>query len=86
MKLFSENIYMLFFLDTLSPKQYNINVNKIRKLVNIMMKYTIYYSIPDDIYCYKMNAKDEKQLVKFLKMLTDEKAYNFRVEVINYEL
>ena len=51
-----------------------------------MMKYTIYYSIPDDIYCYKMNAKDEKQLVKFLKMLTDEKAYNFTVEVINYEL
>lgn len=50
--------------------------------INKMMKYTIYYSIPDDIYCYKMHAKDEKQLVRFLKMLTDEKAYNFTVEVI----
>lgn len=50
-----------------------------------MMKYTIYYSIPNDIYCYKMNAKDEKQLVKFLTMLTDEKAYNFVVEVMNNE-
>lgn len=48
-----------------------------------MMKYTIIYSIPDDIYCYKMNAKDEQQLVRFLKMLTDEGAYNFVVEVIN---
>ena len=47
-----------------------------------MMKYTIYYLIPDDIYCYKMHAKDEKQLVRFLKMLTDEKAYNFTVEAI----
>ena len=41
MKLFSENIYMLFFLDTLSPKQYNINVNKIRKLVNNMKEYQV---------------------------------------------
>ena len=48
-----------------------------------MMKYTIYYTIPNDIYCYKMNAKDEKQLVKFLTMLIDEKAYNFVVEVMN---
>lgn len=47
-----------------------------------MMKYTIYYSIPDDIYCYKTHAKDEKQPVRFLKMLTDEKAYNFVVEVM----
>ncbi len=44
------------------------------------MKYTIYYSVPDDIYTYKMHAKDEKQLVTFLKMLTDEKAYNFHVD------
>lgn len=56
-----------------------------QKVGNNMMKYTIYYSIPDDIYCYKMNAKDEEQLVKFLKMLTDEKAYNFTVDVINIE-
>ena len=48
-----------------------------------MMKYTIYYTIPNDIYCYKMNAKDEKQLVKVLTMLIDEKAYNFVVEVMN---
>lgn len=46
------------------------------------MKYKIYYSIPEDIYYYTMNAKDEKQLVRFLKMLTDEKAYNFVVEVM----
>ena len=49
------------------------------------MKYTIYYSVPNDIYCYQMNAKDEKQLVTFLKMLIDEKAYNFSVEVMNIE-
>lgn len=48
-----------------------------------MMKYTIYYSIPDDIYCYKMHAKDEEQLVRFLKMLTDEKAFNFVIKLIN---
>lgn len=47
-----------------------------------MMKYTIYYSIPDDIYRYKMEAKDEKRLVRFLKMLTDEKAYNFTIKLI----
>ena len=33
---------MLFFLDTLSLKQYNINVNKIRKLVNNMKQYQVY--------------------------------------------
>ena len=49
------------------------------------MKYTIYYSIPNDIYCYEMHAKDEKQLVKFLAMLTDEKAYDFDVVVMNHE-
>jgi hypothetical protein len=32
-----------------------------------------------------MDAKDEKQLSSFIKMLTDEKAYNFSVEVINNE-
>ena len=36
MKLFSENIYIPFFIDTLQRKLYNISVNKIRKLVNIM--------------------------------------------------
>lgn len=43
------------------------------------MKYSIYYSCPNDINRYVMNAKDEKQLVTFLKMLTDEKAYGFTV-------
>lgn len=46
------------------------------------MKYTIYYSMPGCLCCYRMHAKDEKQLVKFLKMLTDEKAYDFTVEVM----
>lgn len=48
------------------------------------MKYKISYSIPYDIHRYKMDAKDEKQLVKFLKMLTYEKAYNFTVEVMKW--
>lgn len=48
------------------------------------MKYKIYYSIPNDIYTYKMHAKDEKQLATFIKMLSDEKAYNIEVEVIKY--
>lgn len=43
------------------------------------MKYIIYYSIPDDIFRYKMEAKDEKQLATFIKMLVNEKAYDFRV-------
>lgn len=47
------------------------------------MKYSIYYSCPNDIHRYSMNAKDEKQLSTFIKILTDEKAYNFHVEVFN---
>lgn len=47
------------------------------------MKYLIQYSCPNDIHRYTMNAKDEKQLSTFIKMLTDEKAYNFYVEVFN---
>ena len=34
MKLFSENIFTVFFIDTLPRKLYNISVKKIRKLVN----------------------------------------------------
>ena len=45
------------------------------------MKYSIYYSCPNDINRYVMQAKDEKQLATFIKMLTYEKAYDFRVEV-----
>ena len=44
------------------------------------MKYTIKYSLPYDIYRYTMQAKDEDQLVTFLKMLVEEKAY--RIEVV----
>lgn len=43
------------------------------------MKYTIKYSLPYDIYRYMMVAKDEDQLVIFLKMLRDEQAYGFEV-------
>lgn len=46
------------------------------------MKYKIYYSVPESIYYYTMNAKDEKQLARYLKILTDEKAFNFTVELI----
>ena len=44
------------------------------------MKYKIYYSLPYDIYRYKMDANGEKQLATFVKMLVEEKAY--RIEVI----
>ena len=44
------------------------------------MKYTIRYSLPYDIYRYKMQAKDEEQLATFVKMLVEEKAY--RIEVV----
>ena len=43
------------------------------------MRYTIKYSMPYDIYRYVMDAKDEDQLVTFLKMLRDEQAYGFEV-------
>jgi len=43
------------------------------------MKYTIKYSMPYDIYRYVMDAKDEDQLITFLKMLRDEQAYGFEV-------
>ena len=44
------------------------------------MKYTIKYSMPYDIYRYKMQAKDEEQLATFVRMLAEEKAY--RIEVV----
>ena len=43
------------------------------------MKYTIHYSLPYDIYRYKMQAKDEDQLATFIKMLVEEKAYGIEV-------
>ena len=43
------------------------------------MKYTIKYSLPYDIYRYRMDAKDEDQLITFLEMLINEKAYGFEV-------
>lgn len=43
------------------------------------MKYTIHYSLPYDIYRYKMQAKDEEQLATFIKMLVEEKAHGIEV-------
>ena len=43
------------------------------------MKYKIKYSIPYDIHRYKMGAKDEEQLVTFVKMLVEEKAHGIEV-------
>ena len=43
------------------------------------MNYTIKYSLPYDIYRYKMQAKDDDQLLTFLKILRDEQAYGFEV-------
>ena len=43
------------------------------------MKYTIRYSVPYDIHRYTMDAKDEDQLLTFLKMLRDEQAYGFEI-------
>ena len=43
------------------------------------MKYTIRYSVPYDIHRYRMDAKDEDQLITFLKMLIDEQAYGLEV-------
>ena len=43
------------------------------------MKYKIKYSLLYDIHRYMMLAKDEDQLVTFLKMLVDEGAYGIGV-------
>ena len=43
------------------------------------MQYTIKYSTPYDIHRYKMHAKDEDQLVTFVKMLAEERAYGIEV-------
>ena len=43
------------------------------------MKYKINYSMPYNIYRYKMDAKDEEQLATFVKMLVDEEAYGIEV-------
>ena len=43
------------------------------------MKYKIKYSLPYDIYRYAMDAKDEDQLITFVKMLADEEAYGLEV-------
>ena len=43
------------------------------------MEYKIKYSMPYDIYRYMMQAKDEDQLITFLKMLRDEQAYGFEI-------
>lgn len=43
------------------------------------MEYAIKYSLPYDIYRYKMQAKDEEQLATFVKMLVEDKAYGIEV-------
>ena len=43
------------------------------------MKYKIKYSLPYDIHRYMMVAKDEDQVITFLKMLVEEKAYGIEV-------
>lgn len=43
------------------------------------MKYTIKYSLPYDIYRYKMHAEDEEQLATFVKMLVNDQAYGIEV-------
>ena len=43
------------------------------------MQYTIKYSLPYDIYRYMMVAKNEDQLVTFVKMLAEERAYGIEV-------
>ena len=43
------------------------------------MKYTIRYSVPYDIHRYMMVAKNEDQLITFLKMLIDEQTYGFEI-------
>ena len=43
------------------------------------MKYQIKYSLPYDIYRYRMDAKDEEQLATFVEMLVEEKAYGLEV-------
>ena len=43
------------------------------------MRYEIKYSLPYDIHRYMMQAKDEDQLITFLKMLVEEKAYGIEV-------
>ena len=63
-----------------------VNINKLTGLSGNTfekrgknMKYTIRYSVPYDIHRYMMDAKDEDQLLTFLKMLRDEQAYGFEV-------
>ena len=43
------------------------------------MEYKIKYSMPYDIYRYTMQAKDEEQLARFVKMLAEERAYGIEV-------
>ena len=52
---------------------------KFKERENKTMKYAIKYSLPYDIYRYRMDAKDEEQLATFVKMLVEEKAYGIEV-------
>lgn len=78
-----EQLLYKFMKDKLhnySEEYFNLDWSYVEQESNIkIMEYKIYYSVPDDIHRYTMDAKGEKQLVKYLKMLTDEKAYGFEV-------
>lgn len=52
---------------------------KFKERENKTMEYAIKYSLPYDIYRYKMQAKDEEQLATFVKMLVEDKAYGIEV-------
>ena len=70
MKLFSENIYMLFFLDTLLTKLYNINVNKIKKVGNNMSSKKYRKKLKEqknEKKPSKMFLKDSEQVINYLK-------------------
>ena len=74
MKLFSENIFTPFFIDTLPRKLYNINVNKIRKLVNIMTDKKLLETIQNDIKnldkCIEMCIDDDG--IEYLKTIQQD--------------
>lgn len=68
--MLSENIYMLFFLDTQQPKQYNINVNKIKEVGNNMSSKKYRKKLKEqknEKKPSKMFLKDREQLINYLK-------------------
>ena len=74
--MISENIFMLFFLDTKQHKHYNMNINKIRKLVNNMKEYQVdVYNINTDEIIDTFIA--EFQNVAELRKFMDIELHNY---------